>query len=204
MPQFKSILNSLTKFRCRVIKNYILHLGGIIKVAAQSILSLLGSASAKKLVVVEKKNMQVMQELIRKENLQQKYGGDAPNVTYGEDNLFPPIVPSNDYIKEDEELNIVTPEKYKEMCLESKPFKPFKVSENYMKLWAKEEEEKMKPSNGSTGKCLNDFIIEFENANKKPKNSNGRNKKYAPTKIDLKSVINFFNEMKSNNAEIND
>jgi hypothetical protein len=213
MPQFKSILNSLTKFRCRVIKNYILHLGGIIKLAAQSILSLMGSASAKKLVVVEKKNLQVMQELIRKENLQQKYGGDAPNVTYGEDNLFPPIVPSNDYIKEDEELNIVTPEKYKEMCLESKPFKPFKVSENYMKLWAKEEEEKilkekqeikMKPSNGSIGICLNDFIIEFENANKKPKNANGRNKKYAPTKIDLKSVINFFNEMKSNNTEIND
>jgi hypothetical protein len=212
MPQFKSILSSLTKFRCRVIKNYILHLGGIIKVAAQSILSLMGSASAKKLVVVEKKNLEVMQELIRKENLQQKYGGTAPNVTYGEDNLFPPIVPSNDYIKDDEELNIVTPETYKEMCLESKPFKPFKESENYMKLWAKEEEEKilkekqeikMKPSNGSIGICLNDFIIEFENSIKKPKNRNGKNKKYAPTKIDLKSVINFFNEMKSNNAEIN-
>ena len=215
MPQFKSILSSLTKFRCRVIKNYILHLGGIIKVAAQSILSLMGSASAKKLVVVEKKNLEVMQELIRKENLQQKYGGDAPNVTYGEDNLFPPIVPSNEYIKEEETLNIVTPETYKEMCLESKPFKPFKVSEKYMKLWAKEEEEKIlkekekeklkvKPNNGSIGINLNDFIIEFENANKKPKYSNGKNKKYAPTKIDLKSVINFFNEMKSNNAEIKD
>jgi len=213
MPQFKSILSSLTKFRCRVIKNYILHLGGIIKVAAQSILSLMGSASAKKLVVVEKKNLEVMQELIRKDNLQQKYGGEAPDVTYGDDNLFPPVVPSNDYIKEDEVLNIVTPEIYKEMCLESKPFKPFKVSEKYLKLWAKEEEEKMlkekvnikeKPSNGSIGICLNDFIKEFENINKRTKNANGKNKKYAPSKIDLKSVMDFFNEMKSNSTEIND
>ena len=62
----------------------------------------------------------------------------------------------------------------------------------------------MKPSNGNIGICLNDFIIEFENANKKPKNGNGKNKKYAPTKIDLKSVINFFNEMKSKNTEIID
>ena len=82
-----------------------------------------------------------------------------------------------------------------------------------MKLWAKEEEEKMlrekenikeKPSNGSIGICLNDFIKEFENINKRTKNANGKNKKYAPSKIDLKSIMGFFNEMKSNSTEIND
>ena len=39
LPQFKSIFSSLSKFRCRVIKNYILNLGGLIKLAAKSILN---------------------------------------------------------------------------------------------------------------------------------------------------------------------
>jgi hypothetical protein len=48
LPQFKNILNSLSKFRCRVFRNYILNMGSFIKFAAGSILSLLGSNSAKK------------------------------------------------------------------------------------------------------------------------------------------------------------
>ena len=212
LPQFKSILSSLSKFRCRVIKNYILHLGGFIKAAAKSILSLMGSASAKKIVVVEKKNLEIIQEFIRKENLQQKYGGLAPNVIYGDDNLFPPVVPSNEYIKEEENINIVTPEVYKEMCLESKPFKPFVISENYKKIWEKEKQEnilkekrklEMKPSNGSIGFTLNDFIIEVESTKFKGRNLNGKNKKYAPKKIDVNSVISFFNEMKSETTDNN-
>ena len=208
LSQFKSILNSLSKFRCRVIKNYILHLSGFIRVAAQSILNLLGSASAKKIVVVEKNHLEVLQELIRKENLQIKHGGTAPDVIYGEDNLFPPIVPSNEYIKEGEELNIVTPEVYKEMCLESKPFKPFYISEQYLKNWEKEEKEeiikerhkiKMKPSNGSLDFSLNAFIIEFESLTSRKKNKVINNKKYIPKKIDLNSVRNFFDAMKKQN-----
>ena len=142
LPQFKNILSTLSKFRCRTIKNYILHLSGVIKFAAKNMLSLLGSASAKKIVVVDKKNLEVMQEFIRKENLQLKHGGLAPDVVYGEDNLFPPLVPSEKYIKDGEVLNIVTPEIYKEMCLESKPFKPFVINDNCMKAWEKEKEEK--------------------------------------------------------------
>ena len=46
---FKNILSALSKFRCRVIKNYILNLSGFVRVAAQGILSILGGSSAKKL-----------------------------------------------------------------------------------------------------------------------------------------------------------
>jgi hypothetical protein len=209
LPQFKNILSSLSKFRCRVIKNYILHLSGVIKFAAKNMLSLLGSASAKKLVIVDSKNLQIIQELIRKENLQEKHGGIAPNVTYGEDNLFPPLVPSDEYIIEGEELNIVSPETYKEMCLESNPFKPFVISEEYKKIWEKEKQEtfrkeqeklKMKPSNGSIGFCLTDFIIEFENTKMRKINSNHlKFKKYEPKKIDVNIFSNFFNKMKIQN-----
>ena len=210
LPQFKSILSSLSKFRCRVIKNYLLHLGKMIKFAAKGILSLLGSASSKKIVVVDSTNLEIMQELIRKENLQRKQGGTAPDVVYGDDNLFPPLVPSEEYIKEEEEekLNIVSPEIYKEMCLDSKPFKPFVVCEQYMKIWEKENQEKIleeklnlkiKPSNGIIGFCFKDFIVQFENSKNRKINSNVNNKKYAPKKIDLMSVKNFFNKMKTIN-----
>ena len=212
LPQFKNILSTLSKFRCRTIKNYILHLSGVIKFAAKNMLSLLGSASAKKLVIVDSKNLQIIQELIRKDNLQEKHGGIAPNVTYGEDNLFPPTVPSSEYIKEGEQLNIVSPEQYKEMCLKSNPFKPFVISEEYKKSWEKERQEKilneqkklrMKPSNGSIGLCLTDFIIEFENTKTRKINKHLRNKKYAPKKIDLNSFRNFFNKMKIQNNDNN-
>lgn len=206
LPQFKSIFSSLSKFRCRVIKNYILNLGGLIKLAAKSILNLLGSASAKKLVLVDSKNMGILQQFITKENLQQKHGGIAPNVLYGGDNLFPPIVPSNNYIKEGEKLNIVSPEIYKKMCIESIPFKPFVISEEYLKIWEKEQQDKllkekqkikMKKSSEKFGFCLNDFIIEFENSKMKKINKNLKCKKYEPKKIDLNSVKDFFDKMKN-------
>jgi hypothetical protein len=207
LPKFKSILSSLSKFRCRVIKNYILHLGSFIKTAASTILSLLGSASAKKIVVVDKKNLEVMQEFIRKENLQLKHGGLAPDVVYGEDNLFPPLVPSEKYIKDGEVLNIVTPEIYKEMCLESKPFKPFVINDNCMKAWEKEKEEKIlnekiksAKSNSSKEICLNDFLVIFENT-KNNNFLNGRNNKYAPKKIDVNNFKTFFAKMNHDNKE---
>lgn len=208
-PQFKRIFSSLSRFRCRVIKNYMLHLGGFVRFALKNILSVLGSASAKKLVVVESKNMEIMQQLIRKENLQQKYGGTAPDIIFGEDNIFPPLVPTDVYKKEGEELNIVTPQIYKEMCLESKPFKPFFISEEYIKLWENEEKEKLlkekqklkiKPSNDNIGFCLNDFLIEFENTKTKKIKNNVKYKKYEPKKIDLNSIKNFFDKMKSKNS----
>ena len=152
-----------------------------------------------------------MQEFIRKDNLQRKHGGTAPDVIYGEDNLFPPIVPSDEYIKEDEKLNIVTPETYKEMCLRGKPFRPYIINE---KIWEKEEEQKilkenkkikLKQNYSCLGLSLKDFLIQFENSNikKKLKNKNIICKKYKPKKIDLNCIKNFFDDMENINNENN-
>jgi len=61
----------LSKFRGRVIKNYLLNLSSFLRVSAKGILNILGS-SAKKLVVVEKSNLNIIQEFILPENLQKK------------------------------------------------------------------------------------------------------------------------------------
>ena len=91
---------------------------------------MLGGESAKKIVMVESDNFQIMQEFILKENLQIKHGGTSPVLIPGENNLFSPVVPSDLYKKPDEILNIVTPDEYKNMCLNSKPFKPYAICVN--------------------------------------------------------------------------
>ena len=208
LGQFKSILNTLNRFRGRVFRNYILNLGTFMRAAASGVLSILGSSSAKKIIMVENGKYEVMQQYIRKENLQIKYGGSAPNVIYGEDNLFPPHVPSDIYINENENLNIVSPETYKEMCLEAKPFKPFIVSEAYNKMWEKEEEQKkkrskMRKSISIRGLSVKDFINQFENKNIKKilNNKNIFHKKYKPKKIDVNNIKSFFNEMRNKDNE---
>ena len=214
LPQFKSILSSLSKFRCRVFRNYILNLSRIIRFATGSVLNLLGSNSAKKIIIVENNKYQILQEFIRKENLQRKYGGTAPDVIYGGDNLFPPVVPSDQYTKEDEKLNIVTPETYKEMCLKAKPFRPFVISESFTKIWEKEEQQKitsekrqlkLKSSKSCLGLSLNDFVMKFENKKIRKifKNKNLFLKRYRPKKIDISCIHSFFEEMKNENNEGN-
>ena len=195
---FKNILSSLSKFRCRVIKNYILNLSGFVRVAAQGILSILGGSSAKKIVIIEKDNFQVMQEFILKENLQQKHGGISPDLIPGNDNLFPPVVPSDLYKKEEEKLNIVSPEIYKEMCLEGKPFKPYVICESYTKKWKeeKEEEEKLKlrKKNSEMYKNMDKLILEFQKEVFISKLNNNEYKIYKPPVFDKNIINNFFDE----------
>ena len=215
LSQFKNILNSLSKFRCRVFTNYILNLSGFMSATASGLLNFLGSNSSKKIIIVENNHLEIMKEYILKENLQIKYGGMAPNVIYGEDNLFPPVVPSDKYIKDDEKLNIVTPEIYKEMCLHANPFRPFVINDSLNKIWQKEEELnyikakqklKVKPSLSSYNISLKIFVVEFENKNvrKLLKNRNIFYNKYKPKKIDINSIKSFFNEMENiSNKKIN-
>ena len=84
-----------------------------------------------------------MQEIISPNNIQRKYGGTAPDVVpgYNTNNLFPPRMPSMNYELNGERLNIISEEAYKEMCLNSNPFKPFVISPKYLEKWNKEKEE---------------------------------------------------------------
>lgn len=182
------------------------------RAAASGLLSILGSNSSKKIIMVENNHLEVIQEYILKENLQIKYGGIAPNVTYGEDNLFPPVVPSDKYTKNDEKLNIVTPEVYKEMCLHGNPFRPFVINDSLNKIWQKEEKLnhikekqklKMKKSFSGYNIPLKVFIVEFENKNIRRllKNRNIFYNKYKPKKININIIKSFFNE--KDNIHIN-
>ena len=202
--QIKNILGTLNRFRGRVFKNYIINVGGFISVGIKGVLSLAGARSAKKIKILKSNELNQLKEFIREDNIQQKYGGTAPNVCYGGDNLFPPIVPSNKYLKGDENLNIVSPEKYKEMCLNSNPFKPFVICEKYKKIWEKEEEmstEKQTTNLRSRRTqnsilCMKDYINIFERSSKNRIIINQGNK-LIPKKIDIDGIKNFFKGFKN-------
>ena len=205
MSLFSKILSALSKFRCRVIKNYILNLSGFVKFALSSVLSVLGSSSAKKIVIVKENQLEVMQEFILKENLQEKHGGISPNLIPGENNLFPPVVPSEFYKKPNEKLNIVTPEEYKEMCLESNPFKPYTICESYVKLWQKEKEEKeekekeeelrLMKKQSNIDEDIDKIIKQFEKEMNMTRLNNSKYKKYESNVFDTYIIKSFFDDL---------
>ena len=139
MGKGKDIIGALNKYRGRVFRNFMINIGGFISMAVKGIISLFGKASSKKVKILDENELYKMNELIRPDNIQQKYGGTAPNVVYGGNNLFPPVVPSQKYLLDNDTSYIISPEAYKEMCINSNPYKPFVICPYYENLWKQEQ-----------------------------------------------------------------
>ena len=143
VSDFKKLLTTLNSYRGRVFRSFFINVGGFLKMAVKTAINLFGSSSAKKLKILGSDELDKMQEIISPNNIQRKYGGTAPDVVpgYNTNNLFPPRMPSMNYELNGERLNIISEEAYKEMCLNSNPFKPFVISPKYLEKWNKEKEE---------------------------------------------------------------
>ena len=140
--EFKKILSTLSKQRGRVFKNYFVNLTGFIKISIKTAVKMFSSV-AKKLIILDPDELDKVQEIISPENIERKYGGLADNVIPGDNNLFPPRMPSSVFVSNEEiNNNIISPAAYKEMCLNSNPYKPFVICPKYEEMWKKEEEEK--------------------------------------------------------------
>ena len=172
ISQFKKILKTLSSFRGRVFKNYMINITGFLKFAVKAALKVFGGASQKKLKILGPDELIKMQEIISPDNLQKYFGGTAPNIIPGVTQLFPPIVPSNNYAINGEYLNIVNENSYKEMCLNSKPFKPFIISPKYEKLWTMENEKESSKTIISDLKDIKSIKIDESNFIKKEANIN--------------------------------
>ena len=141
--EFKKILSTLSKQRGRVYKNYFVNITGLIKFSVKTAVKMFSSV-AKKLVILSSDELNKAQEIISPDNIERKYGGLAPDIIPGGNNLFPPIMPSSNYAIKGQNVKIISPEAYKEMCLNSNPYKPFVICPKYAEKWAKEKEERRK------------------------------------------------------------
>ena len=127
----KKIISTLGKIRGRVFKNFFVNIGSFLKFSIKTIIKMVSSV-AKKSVILGSSEIDKVKELISPDNLEQKYGGNAPNIIPGGNNLFPPIMPNANYALNGERINIVTPEEYKNICLGS--HRPYVVCPEYEKI----------------------------------------------------------------------
>jgi hypothetical protein len=146
LNKFKKIIEVVNKFRGRVYKNFIINMGGFLSFTAKGLISLFGNSSKKMQILGKSDFKKELTNIINPNQLQKKYGGLCDDIVYGNDNLFPPIIPSDEYNLPSDKINIIDEEKYKKMCNEGIPFKPYDISNEYLEKWEnerkiKEEEE---------------------------------------------------------------
>jgi len=147
VSDFKKLSNVLNSYRGRVFRNIFINISGFLKMAVKTAVSLFGSNSAKKLKILGSDELNKMQEIISPKNIQKRFGGLAPDIIPGGNNLFPPKMPSLNYELNGEQLNIISEEAYKEMCLNSNPYKPYSISPKYEEKWNREKEQEIEQEN---------------------------------------------------------
>ena len=206
--EFKKILSTLSKQRGRVFKNYFVNIGGFIKMSVNAAVKMFSSVS-RKLVILSHNDLKKAQELISPENLEKKYGGLAPDIVPGGNNLFPPIMPSSNFALSGEKLNIVSPEAYKEMCLNSNPHKPFVICPKYQEIWDKEKEmelqkekEKEKEKEKNKNMIQEEIIKKSNNNINENKNMGQNNYERKPKVFENRRISKNRNSLKNNANEI--
>ena len=136
LGDFQKIITTLSKRRGRVFKNFFVNIGSFLKFSLKAIIKMVSSV-AKKSIILGANELNKVMQLISPDNLEQKYGGNAPNIIPGGNNLFPPIMPNANYALNGERINIITPEEYKSICMSDK--KPFVICPEYIKIWDEEK-----------------------------------------------------------------
>ena len=112
----KKLIKTLSEnFLSRLYKCFVFGMSFVINVLYKIICNFLEEVTVQKITVLDKKNINKLFEIIRMDNIEQKFGGTAPNVILDMPNsLFPPKMPSPFFIKEDEDKKeiLITEEEY--------------------------------------------------------------------------------------------
>jgi hypothetical protein len=131
-----------SNWRCRLYVNYVLNMSSIVRGLYKIVKAFLDEATVHKIQFIENSNKGNIFTYINEEQVEQKFGGKAPDVVPGMHRLFPPLFPSNNFLLPGQVKSmegIVSEEKYKELY---KSDKLSVVCDIYLHKWKKEEEEK--------------------------------------------------------------
>ena len=116
----------------------------LINLLFKIICNFLEEVTVQKITILDKKNTNNLFENIRRDNVEEKFGGTAPNIQGGIENLnsplFPPRMPSSNFIleKNNKEDILITKEEYLKLIEEKK------IKEEYISPYLKEDIEKIK------------------------------------------------------------
>ena len=114
-PVKKMIPGLSNYFLSRLYKNYILGLNFISRILYKIACNFLDPITVQKVNILEKVGDPALFNIIRKDNIEQQFGGTAPNLPVDEvDGFFPPRMPSEHFIKDNENKNsiLISEEEY--------------------------------------------------------------------------------------------
>ena len=127
MPEpIKKMIPALSKyFIGRLYKNYLFGLNWLTRILYLIACAFLDDITISKVNIINKIGDPKLFEIIRKDNIEQKYGGTAPNLPIDEDDgFFPPRMPSEHFIKDEENPKniLISEEEYinRYICIFSK------------------------------------------------------------------------------------
>ena len=112
----KKLIKTLSDyFVAKLYRCYILGMNTFLRVLYKFVCNFLEEVTVKKVVILEdRKDLKLFQD-INPQNIEERFGGMAPNCIYEEKNcLFPPRMPSNEFLKENEDPKeiLITEEEY--------------------------------------------------------------------------------------------
>ena len=114
----KKLIPALSNyFPCRLNKNYLMGLNFITRILYKIAVNFIDPVTATKIIVIESRKDPALFKNIRKDNLEERFGGIAPNMPVDSENgYFPPRMPSPHFIKDEENKNaiLMSEEDYKE------------------------------------------------------------------------------------------
>lgn len=129
----------------RLYKNYVIGMSMALRILYNIVCNFLDECTVKKIVIVSDIHDGTTTLSIRKDNLEKKFGGSAPDLPSGEGKLFPPRMPDNGHKfildREDKEKVLVSNEKYIEMYNKNEIYVP---SPYVLKQLEREKEEKQR------------------------------------------------------------
>jgi hypothetical protein len=148
----KKIINTLSEyFIARLYKSYILGMNAFLRIIFKLMCGFLEEVTVKKFVILDGKTDPNLFQDISPQNLEERFGGKATNCIYEEENcLFPPRMPSDNYLKEDEDPKsiLITEEEYIERYntgnIPPQSVSPFVIERIKMEKIMKEKEENNK------------------------------------------------------------
>jgi hypothetical protein len=133
----KSMMGVLgANYRCRLFINYILGMGTVLNFLWNIVKKFLDEVQLKKIKFLKKGEFGPIFDYINEEQVEERFGGKAKNLTEG---FFPPVMPSKNYNKSG--AGLVSEEEYDKLV---KDDKITKISPYYLK---KKEEERISIQN---------------------------------------------------------
>ena len=118
--EMKKVINVMSdNYRSKLYINYIIGMSRTLRILFSIVCKFLDEMTVKKLVVIDGIHDGTMTKQIRRDNIEEKFGGTAKDLIPGKDNLFPPAMPKTKCLLDNEkerQTERIKEEKKQEQC----------------------------------------------------------------------------------------